>query len=489
MKHGKLGIALGLVVILTAAGVAPTAAYAGDDANDWVHDLIPVGYNGSGGAYDMAMKPGTDIVGVASSFIWDGSWCVGYWECQEGVAPEACGVFVRPTPPVVGFGATVSIAYTSEGLAAIAWAETDFTPFYPYETAKVWYVRQILVGGVPTWMTPECLITHSLWGIAENCTHGETAMMRIANYGLRALDLAFDKRDGFEDEGHIVYAGCLDTITPQMCASNDHDPLKYSFLGALHALLPGGPWTASIVDDVQTTPSPRLSLATGENGPPQLVFEDLDGTVANPLDYAVFSDVWTVIDTDFAEGTNPSLVLDPYSGEPRVAYGWGAETRFIEMVSGVWLPSVAVHGTHAAGNASQSLSIGLDSSGGIDMKLIASSDFGMPVVAYDFAGGVWTAMSPHGQVSYSREGGVGCILVNPDSLTDPWVLTRFSDGLGLAKYGEIIEGCGAQPIGRNGSVMPSSAKALWPLLAAVTLLGGWFALRARRRSRGGRVGE
>ncbi len=463
-SSGFARLVLVTAVVLAVGGLA----YAGDDANDWVHTSFGTGTGeGYSPKYDLEKKPVTgNVVGVACTrYLSAGCaehgttahYHVEYWEF-DGSGPIG-GAILDAIPPAALCGA-IALAYTSDGYPAVTWA-TNALAAWPNGSSSVFYSRE-LPGGA--WTSPLCLQTYDGYGVS-----GNFAWLQVQ--GIKFVELAFDKRSGCEDEIHIVYGGVFDYQTPAEYDQNI-DPFSYLYLYGLHKM-PNGPWPSEPQEiDTHSGASAGssfyASLATSEWAAPQLAYEDLE--LVSTINFTTFTTRWPVGSAILA-GSRPSLALDPTTGDPRIAYSTGSG---VYLAQGNPLTSVLVDS-----GAGGFVSLAIEPYGNVDMRLVA--DTGVEGVnAYECVAGVWSLMSPYGQVTYN--GSDARIALAPGLTTDPWVLVVFDDELGLAQYGSVIGGCGSAPVARGGSVLPSAGKALVPLLAAFGALAVWYGARRRRRA-------
>lgn len=484
--------AMGLAALLI---VASLPAFGSDYADDWAHadySSLATGYL----PHDMARKPGTDTIGIVFIQLVDGQMYLHYWEHYgEGQTLGGSILHVQENG-VMGWPHAVSLAYTSEGVPAIALGYVCHYNVTPQIQDS--YIRLAYLIPNPTWTC-----TYVDYEQDHRFDIGIWTLPRFAS-----IDLAFDKRPGHVDEAHIVYGAWWDILTLEMYNDGD-EPDEYAAVFAVDAPTPTGAWSArtdpplyEIWGDTEQDPvhCPHVSLAMSAHQAPQVAFCDGDGHGATPENkvffYGQWNGGWPTVGSPAYEpllGSTPSLAVDPDSGEARVAYAryvWGEKAVYFSAKdAGVWSAPQQV--MFAVGSPYGDPALAISKVGdALDTKVAYLEYNGEHTLSHvsEYIGGTWSLMSPYGRVSYcvSENMAFGThrprIALNPGAPSDPWVLTHFEGGLlGLAWYGTPPNagGCSAPPLGRSPSRVPSILNALAPFGLALSALLAWVLWRRR----------
>lgn len=481
---GRYAVAL-LAAVLVAWGTG--TAYA---SNEWPHEDM------SGFAdpycYNMAYKPGTDVIGCATFKMKEVSgvdMCVlGYWEYDTSTSTWSGGDVSLPGPAVIGvyYPLWVAIDYVDANRLVIAYS------FKSPGGSNVCYGELGVVEGFYsvysgwTWAHYPCVDHEEChgWQYEYNAPH------IIAYHGFGSVDVACDQRPGHIGEYHVLYTAAYWQYYSQQMYLDGIHANYYNAVFAKHGVHGSGVEPEpqypdrEILDEVGPEPyigsaSPwfRCSVEASALTAPLVVFEDCrlsdDPAVVCRSTWSDVEEEWAS-PVAFAWGEFPSLALDPTTANPRVLLS---------------LPDSGLYYTASEdGGATWSWyqTVDEDALGGGRLD-IRNNVLGIPVIrathehfgtlyASEYSGGTWALTDMVAEDCDSQQR----ILVNPGSATDPWVMCRFDGGIGLGWNGPP-EGCGTVPMQRGMSGIGSGWKAALPLGLALLALAGW---RFRRGWRG-----
>lgn len=338
--------------------------------------------------------------------------------------------------------------------------------------------------------------------------------------GFREVDLVFVPQQSGPDDVLIVYSGDWGIMTKQ--DYDDQIDLWYPDWPSFHAHRANalfwayydnnvGEWTRAwdeevgapdlaytisyvvdYMDENFATPTTNirrssvLSLQRGEGAscPPMLAFENpsLDDGVRT-LSFAEWdtnSNSWSIIDNLVHSAEHPTLAIDPATGHPWIGYVTsGAGDRHIRVFYGDETGWSTPETVHSANTRLVYPNLAIEAG---EMKMSYSVGYEEPILVSEFVSGAWTLLSPDGQVSYDAGLGRSRIELNPGSPNCPWVLTKFSDGLGLAWYGEVVGGCGTRPVPSAEKATTALGWAPVPLLMGFAVVAGWLLFVRRKKS-------